>query len=506
MPSAPGDQVSAQAQTDLELLRRDFPFYAKRALRIRTKTGSILPLDTNRAQQYVHEALERQRLDTGRVRAIILKARQEGISTYVQARFYWLVTGQWGKRAYILTHEQPATDNLFEMVARFHEHCPSVLRPSTKNQSAKEIYFDRLDSGYKVGTAGSKGTGRSSTIQYFHGSEVAFWPNAETHMAGIGQAMPDIPGTEIILESTANGTNLFRRMWQAASSGESEYLPIFIPWFWMPEYRRSPPADFVATSEERKEASLYGLDDAQLYWRRMKIMNDFQGDADVFKQEYPACPEEAFLAAIHGAIYAKELAAARETNRIGRVPYDPALPVHTIWDIGVGDPTAIWFVQMLGLEARIIDYYAASGEGLPHYAKVLQDRGYVYGRHIGPHDIAVRELGSGRSRIEVAASLGIKFEIAPNVPLEDGIHAARMWMARCWFDEEKCRAGLEGLQHYRWDYNKQLDELKSSPVHDWASHPSDAYRYAALALKDKPQVKSAQQHRQNLGGSQGWMK
>jgi phage terminase large subunit len=224
--------------------------------------------------------------------------------------------------------------------------------------------------------------------------------------------------------------------------------------------------------------------------------------ADQFAQEF----ECSFEAAILGAIYAKELAAARKDGRIGRVPYDPALPVHTIWDIGVGDPTAIWFAQLLGLEARLIDYYESSGEGLPHYARVLQERGYVYGRHIGPHDIAVRELGSGRSRIEVAASLGIKFEIAPNVPLEDGIHAARLWMPRCWFDETKCKAGLEALQHYRWDYNDRLGEFKSTPVKNWAGHGSDSYRYAALALKDKPQVKPAQtRNRENLGG-QGWMR
>jgi hypothetical protein len=216
--------------------------------------------------------------------------------------------------------------------------------------------------------------------------------------------------------------------------------------------------------------------------------------------------EVSFEAAIHGAIYAKELQAARDAGRIGRVPYDPALPVHTAWDLGVGDSTAIFFIQLLGLEARIIDFYEASGEGLPHYVKVLQDRGYVFGRHIAPHDIAVRELGSGRSRIEVAASLGIKFEIAPNVPLEDGIHATRLWLARCWIDETRCKAGLEALQHYRWDYNDKLGEFKTRPLHSWASHAADAARYGALALKDKPQVKPAQARRENVGGSEGWMR
>ncbi|MGH8562726.1 MAG: hypothetical protein ACREXW_01045 [Gammaproteobacteria bacterium] len=287
----------SDAEKNLALLRRDFQFYGRRALRIRTKTGRIEALELNRAQAYVHAALEKQKVDTGRVRAIILKARQEGISTYVEGRFYWRVTGEWGKRAYILTHEQAATDNLFEMVSRFHGHCPDVIKPSTKHQSAKELYFDTLDSGYKIGTAGTKGTGRSSTIQYFHGSEVAFWPSAETHMAGIGQAMPDMPGTEIVLESTANGVgNLFHRMWQAAINGESEYLPLFIPWHWMPEYRRDPPAGFSATPEDVEEAELYDLDTAQVYWRRAKIQDDFQGDVSLFRQEYPATPEEAFLA------------------------------------------------------------------------------------------------------------------------------------------------------------------------------------------------------------------
>ena len=224
--------------------------------------------------------------------------------------------------------------------------------------------------------------------------------------------------------------------------------------------------------------------------------------ADQMAQEF----ECSFEAAIQGAIYAKELAAARADGRIGRVPYDPALPVHTIWDLAGGhsktaDSTAIWFAQTLGLEARLIDYHEAQGEGLPYYAKILQDRGYVYGRHIAPHDIKVGEMGTGRTRIEVARNLGIKFEIAPEVSIEDGIHAGRMWMARCWFDETKCKAGLEALQHYQWTHNQRLDEFKSTPVHNWATHGSDAYRYAALALKDKPQVKPAQTKQQNIVGS-----
>jgi hypothetical protein len=159
----------------------------------------------NAAQVYLHGQLEDQRARTGKVRALVLKGRQQGISTYIGGRYYWRVTHSRGIRVFILTHEQDATDNLFGMVERFHDHCPAAVKPITGAANAKELDFSRLESGYKVGTAGAKAVGRSQTVQLFHGSEVAFWPNAPTHFAGVVQAIPDLPGTEIILENSANG-------------------------------------------------------------------------------------------------------------------------------------------------------------------------------------------------------------------------------------------------------------------------------------------------------------
>ena len=151
-------------------------------------------------------------------------------------------------------------------------------------------------------------------------------------------------------------------------------------------------------------------------------------------------------AAIKGSYYTAQLAAAREDGRITRVPYNPALPVDTDWDLGVGDATAIWFTQSLRSgEVRVIDYYENSGEGIPHYASVLQEKRYVYGQHWAPHDIRVRELGTGKSRLETAQSHGIKFQVTPNIGVDDGIDAARLLLPRCWFDEEHCRPGLEAL-------------------------------------------------------------
>ena len=158
-------------------------------------------------------------------------------------------------RAFILTHKQEATDNLFSMVERFHLNCPAPVCPQIGRSNAKELAFSLLDSGYKVGTAGTEGVGRSDTIQYFHGSEVAFWKNADSHISGVLQAVPDEPGTEIILESTANGLGgLFYSMCKAAERGDSDYILIFLPWFWHGEYRKAPPRGWKAPAAFLKYA------------------------------------------------------------------------------------------------------------------------------------------------------------------------------------------------------------------------------------------------------------
>lgn len=190
-----------------------------------------------------------------------------------------------------------------------------------------------------------------------------------------------------------------------------------------------------------------------------------------------------FESAIHGAYYGTLIRDAKDAGRVGKVQGDPILPVHTAWDLGVGDSTAIWFYQVAGREIRIIDYYEQSGEGLPHYAGVLKDRGYVYGVHHAPHDIQVRELGSGRSRLETAASLGITFQVVKNQPIEDGIEAVRSLLPMCWFDETRCKPGLAALEHYRKDWNDKYKVFRSGPVHDWASHGADAFRYLAIGFE-----------------------
>lgn len=263
-------------------------------------------------------------------------------------------------------------------------------------------------------------------------------------------ALSDREGWALFL-GTPNGRNQFYEIVQFAQAQAD--------WFYA-SYKASDTG--IIPTRELEEAR--------------RVMTD-----DEYAQEF----ECSFEAAVKGAIYAKELEQVRAQNRVRPVPIDPILPVDTDWDLGVKDSTAIWFSQRLRSgDVRIVDYYEASGEGLPHYAAMLRAKGYTYGEHWAPHDIQVKEFtGDGRSRLEVARSLGITFRVCPNIPIEDGIHAVRMLLPLCWFDDQRTKAGLEALQHYRRDYNQRLNEFKATPVHDWASHAADAFRYLAVRMK-----------------------
>jgi hypothetical protein len=275
-----------------------FPKYAEACLILKNKAGVLEPFKLNAAQRYIHERLEQQKRETGKVRALILKARQQGVSSYVSARFYHRTQFFIGTRVFILTQEQDATDQLFGMVDRFHRYNSVEVRLPTGASNAKELVFPAADSGYSVGTAGSKSVGRSKTFQCLHGSEVAFWPNAEDHFAGVVQALADLPGTEAILESTANGIGgSFHERWQNAEAGVGDYIPIFVPWFWSDEYERDLPVGFQLSEEEEDYARLYDLSPRKMAWRRAKLAE--LKDPMLWSQEYPATAAESFQATGH---------------------------------------------------------------------------------------------------------------------------------------------------------------------------------------------------------------
>jgi phage terminase large subunit len=231
------------------------------------------------------------------------------------------------------------------------------------------------------------------------------------------------------------------------------------------------------------------LDKERIEYQREYGVED--GDA-LFAQEYQ-CDWDA---AIVGSYYGRMMRNAEEEKRIGSVPYEPNALVHTAWDLGLSDNTVIWMFQRVGMEIRLIDYISNSGQPLAWYAGELAKRPYAWGEDILPHDAEVRELQSNRSRTETLRALGrnvrvLKASGAERVLVADGINAARTILPRCWFDEKKCASGIDALKSYRREWDEKKKTFHDRPVHDWASHPADAFRYLALGVDSVPSSRAA---------------
>lgn len=279
----------------LAAYKDNFELFAKEQIKILPKDSSkgFQFFEFNEAQKIVNEALEKQLKETGRVRAIILKARQMGLSTYTTGRVFWKSYFNAFNKSVVMAHDAATSDALFGMSRNTIYNMSDTFRPVLKKSNAKEIMFEHNDSGYRLYTAGAPEAGRGTTPTIAHLSEVAFWNHDEKILAGLFQGISQANGTEVILESTANGVgNSFHRLWQGAVKGENDYIAIFVPWYLMSEYRRKAPEEFERTTEEEVLVTRYNLDDDQLYWRRLKIA---EGGEDKFRQEYPATPEEAFI-------------------------------------------------------------------------------------------------------------------------------------------------------------------------------------------------------------------
>ncbi|MFI4971145.1 MAG: hypothetical protein ACHP7H_00580, partial [Hyphomicrobiales bacterium] len=349
----------------------DFEFYARHCCKIRTKEGTITPLILNRVQKRFVEKIIDQMQRTGRVRFVVLKARQQGLSTVISCWQYWWLSQRKAQKGLVMAHESESTQTLFDMYKRVHENVPDIVRPSTKYSSRTELVFDKLDTGLRVATAGGRGVARGETLTVAHLSEVAFWPTAfaNTNFNGLVQAIPDVAGTAIFLESTAQGvTGKFYEMWKAAEAGTSGYETFFSAWFESNEYREPAPADFQRTPEEEELMKRFcdqGLtSNDQLYWRRRKIATN---GLDLFKQEYPATADEAFLSTgrpIFNSDYVHD--------RIGKVKQPIALmAVEETFDNKTGKPLPL---RVLRENPR--------GE-LKVYREVDPKESYVIGADVG---------------------------------------------------------------------------------------------------------------------------
>ena len=295
-------------RSKLNKYKNNFTNFAKDNIKIITKDArrGFVNFTFNDCQKKITEILDEQLATNGKVRAIILKARQQGISTYCAGRVFWKTYFTPHARSVVMAHDSATSDALFTMSRNIIRNMDSLYKPTELRSNAKEIVIssphfkkdttgEKPVSSYRLYTAGSPEAGRGTTPTIAHLSEIAFWQHDEKILAGLFQGISEAPGTEVILESTANGASgEFYRLWRGALEGENEYTPIFLPWFTTSEYYRKPPEDFERSSEEELLVENHDLSDGQLYWRRLKIA---EGGELKFRQEYPATPDEAFITA-----------------------------------------------------------------------------------------------------------------------------------------------------------------------------------------------------------------
>lgn len=294
--------------------------YIEKYIKIRDKAGKIIDLKINQGQQKLYDAIKSQAKEKKPIRIIVLKARQIGFSTLTESIIFKNTATKFNVNAGIITHKEEATTNLFNMSKRMYDNLPDEMKPSLKRSNAKELIFDNdegtgLKSKIKCMTAGSSGVGRSDTFNYLHISELAFWgASAKETSIGLFQAVPNLPNTMIVIESTANGFEYFKELWDMAVKGENDFIPVFVGWNELDDYKM-PYTGFELTKDEIKLQQLYNLSLDQLTWRRWCIKNNCGGDIEQFKQEYPINPHEAFISS-GTCIFDKEIV----INRLSELP------------------------------------------------------------------------------------------------------------------------------------------------------------------------------------------
>ena len=342
---------------------------------------------------------------------------------------------------------------------RYREHIPEGLRVGRPNETTMKITVQTknyaVDGGTSIFQIG--GSDKPDSLRGGNPKMVVFseWSEQDPYAWDVVEPILRENDGIAIFNMTPKGDNHARGLYEYAKNNPKWYTQIL-------------------TAEDTGIWSLKQLDEIKDdIIKRWSANGRSEAEAlAYFEQEY-LC---SFETPVIGSYYGAAVRLAEKEGRITTVPYHEDYPVHTYWDLGMDDSMSIWFGQEIGARFRFIDYYENSGEGLQHYAKVLQDRGYLYGRHFAPHDIAVRELGTGKSRLEVAARLGIKFEVGPQLEIDEGINACRSIFRQCWFDADKCHRGINCLKNYRKDWDDKNKVFKTKPKHDWSSHGADSFR------------------------------
>ena len=441
-------------------------------------------------------------------RNIILKARQLGFSTLIAIDELDNCLFNSNTAAGLIDRNIDDAAKKLGKIKFAYNSLPDPLKAAIPlvKQNTKEIEFAN-GSSIRAGTSH-----RGSALQILHVSE--FGPIAaerpeKAREIRSGALSAVHAGQMIHVESTAKGTaGEFYEMVQRADVLQKEKRTLslldfklhFFPWwkhggYRLSDYHGNVGAELKEYFEELQGKYGIALDDAQKAWYAAKLQ---EIGPDDIKQEFPAHPDEAFFASIEGAYFKREMTKARLDNRIGQVPHVEGTKVNTFWDLGRGT-TAITFHQTDGVRHRLIGYYEDGGESMPFYVRKLQEikekRGFVYGKHFGPHDIEVADWGGdGKTRLARAESLGLNFEVVPRVDdKDDAIEEARHFLALCWIDAEHCERLIACLDNYRKQWDERRATWKSEPFGDWASHGADSVMTGAMGFThDKPQKRRGQ--------------
>ncbi len=355
-------------------------------------------------------------------------------------------------------------DNLWDGIGadgfKFIEHIPSFIRTGEANSTRMTIPI-RGGSLFQVAGADNPDSLRGGNAKMYIFSE---WPDHDPYAWDVVEPILRENDGIAIFNFTPKGDNHARALYEYAKDNPKWFVQIL-----------TAEDTNVFTAEQLKEIREDII---------RRFASDGRSEAEAlayYEQEYMC----SFKSPVIGSYYGEAIRRAEDEHRITTVPLQEGIQVNTAWDLGIDDSMTIWFFQFVGQEIHFIDYYENSGEGLAHYALKLQEkRGYIYGKHYAPHDIAVRELGTGKSRLEVAKSMGIRFEVGKNLSIEDGVNAARSVFSRCWFDSKKCDRGISALKNYKKDWDEKNKVFRNNPKHDWASHGADAFRTFAVGYKN----------------------
>lgn len=438
-------------------------------------------------------------------RNVILKARQLGFTTEVCIIQLDLAIFH-RKECALIAHTRPDAERLFRNKTQFayQRMTDDIKKANPLVKETTSEYVFKNGGSVTVSTSFRGGTLYSLHVSEF-GKICAKYPDkAKEIVTGAFEAVP--LGGKITLESTAEGRSGYffdycqdaeKSQLQGKLLSNLDWKFFFFSWWKNKQYAIDPvetfPQRLVDYFDEMESKHGVALNERQKAWYYAKEKTL----GDDMKREYPTIPSEAFQQSVEGAYYAKQFRWLYTNKRIGELPDNSHLPVHTFWDIGVGDSTAIWFVREVGEEFHVIDFYENSGEGLRHYMKVLKDRGYEYADHWGPHDIENREFGSdAKSRKELAREgyeidgqvYSMTFKVVPKTGVDTGIESVREILSRCVFDDDKCAVGITHLEGYRKEWDDKRGCWKDKPLHDHTSHGSDAFRYFAVAKNNHKQV------------------